>query len=136
GAYYVRLQSHPLTAGVMELLTTPIPESVPAPSEQVAQADTAGLPEIPGLPTARPSATPTMTPSPEPTAEPTEEATPVPTETPTATPTITPTPTPEPLPVSMVLEGITNEKQGFNNCGPANLTIMLNFYGDPATQTE
>lgn len=136
GAYYVRLQSHPLTAGVMELLTTPIPESVPPPSEQVVQADTGALPEIPGLPTARPSATPTMTPSPEPTAEPTEEATPIPTETPTATPTITPTPTPEPLPVSVILEGITNEKQGFNNCGPANLTIMLNFYGDPATQAE
>ena len=48
----------------------------------------------------------------------------------------TPTPTPEPLPESAMLEGLQNQKQAFNNCGPANLTIVLNFLGNPITQEE
>jgi hypothetical protein len=35
-----------------------------------------------------------------------------------------------------VLEGIGNIRQTFNNCGPANLTQVLNFYGDDITQEE
>ncbi len=138
GAYYVRLESHPLTAGVIQWITTPIPESLPAPASAVSQADPAQLPEIPGLPTSQPTATPTIEPTAtqSPTAEPTIEVTEEPTAPPTATPTLTPTPTPEPLPISHVLEGLVNQVQEFNNCGPANLTIVLNYYGDPTTQME
>ncbi len=138
GAYYVRLENHPLTAGVMQWITTPIPAALPAPAGAVSQADPAQLPEIPGLPTSLPTATPTVVPTvtQTPTTEPTSLATPEPTAEPSATPTLTPTPTPEPLPVSHVLEGLVNQVQGFNNCGPANLTIVLNYYGDPTTQDE
>jgi tetratricopeptide (TPR) repeat protein len=68
----------------------------------------------------------------------TEEA--VPTAEPTALPTQTPTPaataTPEPIPASHTLDGIVRIQQTFNNCGPANLTQVLNYYGDEITQAE
>lgn len=52
---------------------------------------------------------------------------------PTATP-IPPTPTPEPLPISHRIDGLENEAQKFNNCGPTNATLVLNFWGDPTDQ--
>lgn len=51
-------------------------------------------------------------------------------------PTFTPTPTPTPLPLQFKIDGLVNEPQKFNNCGPTNLTIVLNFYGDTTTQTN
>jgi len=58
---------------------------------------------------------------------------------PTATPTnyISPTPsqtslpsaTPTQLPKAVRLEGITHEYQKFNNCGPANLSMALSYWG-------
>lgn len=62
----------------------------------------------------------------------TEEPTPAATPTSTPTPTITPTPTP--LPRQVRLNGIKRIQQSFNNCGPANLTQVLNWYGDDTTQ--
>jgi tetratricopeptide (TPR) repeat protein len=59
--------------------------------------------------------------------------TPQPTEPP---PTPTNTPTPEPLPASHFLEGMGVIRQTFNNCGPANLTQVLNWYGNDITQEE
>ncbi len=49
----------------------------------------------------------------------------------TPTPTIVPTntPVPTPLPKKVLLEGIEPEKQGFNNCGPSNLSMALGFWG-------
>src|SRR5690606_21758963 len=49
GAYYIRLQHHPLTAGVMELLTTPIPTALPAPLAFVPEEDREESLAIPGL---------------------------------------------------------------------------------------
>lgn len=76
-------------------------------------------------------------------APPTE--TPLPTETPTitptmeftATPTIEPSPTATlvPLPRSVLLEGVKVEAQKANNCGPANLSMLLNFWGWKGDQT-
>ena len=76
-------------------------------------------------------------------APPTE--TPLPTETPTitptleftATPTIEPSPTATlvPLPRSVLLEGVKVEYQKANNCGPANLSMLLNFWGWKGDQT-
>ena len=76
-------------------------------------------------------------------APPTE--TPQPTEAPTITPTteFTPTPTIEPtptatlvpLPRSVLLEGVQVEYQKANNCGPANLSMLLNFWGWTGDQT-
>ena len=76
-------------------------------------------------------------------APPTE--TPLPTDAPTITPTteFTPTPTIEPtptatlvpLPRSVLLEGVQVEYQKANNCGPANLSMLLNFWGWTGDQT-
>jgi len=47
------------------------------------------------------------------------------------TPTITPTPTlmPTPIPTLALLPGIRHEYQKWNNCGPANLSMSLSFWG-------
>lgn len=63
-------------------------------------------------------------------AEPVASPTPAPTTTPA------PTPTPMPLPSRVVLEDMGVVKQSFNNCGPANLTQVLNWYGSDITQED
>ncbi len=127
----------------------PTPAPLPAPAQSSSQtSDT--LQAIPGrqetLPTAtaEPTATATATSLP-PTATPAaviiaNTATPTlePTNTPTPepTPTNTPTPSPTPLPASVTLPNIVNVPQAFNNCGPANLSIVLAYHGDSTTQLD
>jgi hypothetical protein len=48
---------------------------------------------------------------------------------PTATITPTATPSPTPIPESVQLGGITHEYQKWNNCGPANLSMALSYWG-------
>ena len=67
--------------------------------------------------------------------------TPAPEETPTpegdlAQPTGTPEPAPTfaPVPAAFVLEGMGLEYQSMNNCGPANLSMDLTFWGWSTTQ--
>jgi hypothetical protein len=61
--------------------------------------------------------------------------TPTATETPkigpSPTATVTPTPTlePTPLPAQVQLNGIRHEYQKWNNCGPANLSMALSYWG-------
>jgi hypothetical protein len=143
GAYYVRLQNHPLTAGVMDLITTPIPSALPAPvatTEGLDSAEPAGGAveiAIPGLEQSDMPTTPTALPSPTPAGEatimPSAGATIAP-----ALPTSTPPPTPTlaPPPPVHQLEGLETVVQGFNNCGPANLSIVLNYWGDETTQED
>lgn len=76
--------------------------------------------------------TPTVT-APEAT-EPPAEAVASPTPAPTNTPA--PTPTPMPLPNRVMIDGMGVIKQSFNNCGPANLTQVLNWYGSDITQED
>ncbi len=66
--------------------------------------------------------TPTPTPSPSPG--------------PTAIPTQTPTPTtvPTTIPDQVQLTGVRHEYQKWNNCGPANLSMALSFWGWDGTQ--
>jgi tetratricopeptide (TPR) repeat protein len=87
------------------------------------------------VPTSVPAAIPTDAPTPQSTIEPTtipaqpiSEATfaPTPTLYPTSTPTLHPTSTP--LPPSVLLMGITCERQFMNNCGPATLSMYLSYY--------
>ncbi len=61
------------------------------------------------------------TPSPTPT--------PTPGPTPTFTPEPSPTPQPTPLPASVRLQGLRHEYQQWNNCGPANLSMALSYWG-------
>ncbi len=79
-----------------------------------------------------PTVTPTHTPVP-PTATPTS---PGPTDTPEPSPT--PTETPTPLPESTILDGVVYVDQHgrWNYCGPANLTMALNFWGWPGSRDD
>jgi hypothetical protein len=51
--------------------------------------------------------------------------------TPTPEPTLPPTITPTPLPESVILDGVVyvDQHNRWNYCGPANLTMALNFWG-------
>lgn len=122
---------------VINLLSTPVPTALPAARIPVS-ADrlditlpTLEQPTITSTP--RPSPTiqkflpQTFTPQAEPIIEPT--ATLLPTETPS------PTPTPR-LPSRVELDGLEIIAQQFNNCGPANLTIVLNYYAQDLNQSE
>ena len=40
------------------------------------------------------------------------------------------------MPLQFQINGLVNEPQKFNNCGPTNLSIVLNYFGDSTTQTE
>lgn len=66
----------------------------------------------------------------EPSITPTNYVSPTPTQTPT------PTPTPTPIPDSVRLEGVVHEYQKFNNCGPANLSMALSFWGWEGDQRD
>ena len=90
-----------------------------------------GVAQMDAMKTQTASAPPTATPTPteEPTITPTLEFTPTPTIEPTATPTL------KPLPKSVLLEGVQVENQKANNCGPANLSMLLRFWGWKGDQT-
>jgi len=74
-----------------------------------------------------------LTPSPAASPTPTSTA-PGLTQTPLPSPTATTTPTP--LPAQALLTGIRHEYQKFNNCGPANLSMALSYWGWPGDQRD
>lgn len=80
----------------------------------------------------------TATPAPSATTLP-PTATPLP-DMPTATPepSLTPTLTPTPLPESVILDGVVyvDQHNRWNYCGPANLTMALNFWGWPGNRDD
>jgi hypothetical protein len=149
GRYRVALSERsPLLSGITEDViehVAPVPTALPA----ALARDTATQVDISALLALQPtlavsSPTPTMAVTAEPTkpvaleAQATFEATVAPTLPPTPAPTPTPEPTVtlQPLPAKVTLEGMGIVRQTFNNCGPANLTQVLNFYGDEITQAE
>jgi hypothetical protein len=105
---------------VLALASTPLPTALPAPTMDRLRA-TAVI-TIPTLPP------PTATPSP--TSQPTNQPTVRPTHQPTATPSATP------LPTAVRLTGLEIVPQKFNNCGPANLSLVLSYYGLPDDQFD
>ncbi|VAW34341.1 hypothetical protein MNBD_CHLOROFLEXI01-1202, partial [hydrothermal vent metagenome] len=120
----------------MDIGVTPLPTSLPIPAGAVANSQVIipAIAEIVATATEEPTAVPTQPAPVKEDDEVTETA--VPTAIPTATPLPTIAPTAVPLPSKVRLEGMKIIPQGFNNCGPANLTINLNYYGNPTTQTE
>ena len=69
-----------------------------------------------------------------PTSPPTEvSAAYTPPPTATATPIPSPTPTP---PIAVSLTGLRHEHQGWNNCGPATLSMLLSYWGCERTQSD
>lgn len=55
--------------------------------------------------------------------------TPAPLSSATSVIQISPTLTPTAIPDSVILPGIVHEYQSFNNCGPANLSMLLSYWG-------
>ncbi len=134
GRYRVALQERsPFLGSLMEEViqeVAPAATALPAPVQTAVPVDIAALIATPTAePTATPSPTTAVTQAP---VVATEAITAVPTET--LTPTETPTP--QPPPTRIVLPGLTAIRQTFNNCGPANLTQVLNFYNYAITQEE
>lgn len=108
---------------VLALAMTPVPTALPAP-ERVVGRETAVI-LIPTLPLPSATPAPSQTPTPLPAiGSPTSVS-------PTLTPTFTPTPTAsrQPPPAASRLEGLVITPQKFNNCGPTNLSMVLNYYG-------
>ncbi len=123
---------------VLASVATPLPDAVPIPAGALARADEPiSLPtlDFAPTPTSQPTATP---PTPTPTPQPQQEASAPPAPEATMTPTATPTelPTPAPLPATHAIQNVQSARQNFNNCGPANLSIVLNYWGDATTQLE
>ncbi|HEX6385929.1 MAG TPA: C39 family peptidase [Anaerolineae bacterium] len=140
GRYRVALEERSpflssIAEGVMGAVA-PTATALPAPvGASQSQVDIAAL--IGSQPTATEEATAIPAESDgedETTAAPTEEPTATP--SPTPEPTQTATPTPEPPPPRVLLTGIQAVRQSFNNCGPANLTTVLNFHGYDITQEQ
>ena len=130
GEFRVRLARLPLGETLLDIGVTPLPTALPAPANVVARSHIV-------IPTVT---LPTEVATSAPTAVPTEAvetaATPLPTLQPTNTPSPTPSPTAIPLPRQARIDGLKIMPQGFNNCGPANLTINLNFFGNATSQAE
>jgi hypothetical protein len=92
----------------------------------------------------QPASQPTALPSPiSPSVQPNEVHPLTPASSPTAEPTATgvpPTPTPSvylaPIQSSVVISGVEHEYQGWNNCGPTTLKMLLKYYGQSVTQKE
>ncbi len=138
GRYRVALQERaPLLGNISESVinqVAPMAE-IPAPAQAVAGTNSV---DINSLIAVESTAVPTQPPPPTATAAAeleVSESEPVePTAIPTNTPEPTPSPTPEPLPTAVTLADMSVVKQTFNNCGPANLTQVLNWYGNDITQ--
>lgn len=119
-----------LPEDVIRLAITPLPTALPLPENPVA-FDSA-LPTMPATPIqTKTSLLATAVALPKSTIIPENSS---PTNTPQPTPTFTPSPTL--LPKRTILTGLTNEPQKYNNCGPANLTILFNYYDKDFDQLE
>ena len=114
---------------LLALVTTPVPTALPAPT-RLRPAPTIVLPTLAPSPTH--TLPPTFTPPPTSVLATAVAVTATPIST--SSPTITPSPTP--LPPNVFIKGIAGIPQQFNNCGPANLTQVLNFYGMDADQRD
>jgi tetratricopeptide (TPR) repeat protein len=140
GRYRVALQERsPFLSSVVEGVidqVAPMASALPVAvvSANEPQVDINSLISVTAVSEPTATANPTETPTTAPEISADELATPLPTNTPIPTPTNTPTP--EPLPGSLILEDMGVIRQTFNNCGPANLTQVLNYMGYDITQEE
>lgn len=112
---------------IVEQVTTPLPTALPAPATPLpgalelalATREPTQVPITVLTPTSSSLSAPTPTPSRLITVEPSH--------TPSSTSLLAPTTIP--LPPYGYIEGLPIIPQKFNNCGPTNLTIVLNYYG-------
>lgn len=121
---------------MLALVTTPLPTALPAPvlpaiSPTILVPTETAVPPTPEVTPTGLTTTTAESDSTNSTAQPTPSLVP----SPTATPTTTPTPTPS-LPAVANISGLSIIPQKFNNCGPTNLTIVLNYYGVAVDQFD
>jgi tetratricopeptide (TPR) repeat protein len=95
-------------------------------SDTIATADPARMAMMQGTLTAVQDLAAAQTPS----------ATPSLAQTEAELPSVTPSSTRPPLPASVTLSPFVHEYQGWNNCGPATLSMLLNFWGWDGNQTK
>ena len=146
GRYRVALaERSPVLSGILEDVmdqVAPVATALPAPQTASASEPVVDISQLLSEEPANVSITleppataiPTAEPTPEPEA--TEIIIPTATSEPTVTATATPEPTPEPLPERVLLDGMGVIRQTFNNCGPANLTQVLNFHQYDISQED
>ncbi len=120
---------HYVPEAIVERVTTPLPTALPPPPTAAAAPDALALALSTPIPTSAPTATAV---APVPTVA---EASPA-TATPFATPTVLPSPTSPPLSAAVRIDGLPIIPQKFNNCGPTNATIVLNYYGVAVDQSD
>lgn len=118
---------------ILARITTPVPTSLPPP-EAVPLREQLTIPLI-DIAESSPTAAVPPSPPPAPAGSPIIAAA---AETPTATPTPAPTPLPIPTspPPSAFVDGIKIVAQEFNNCGPANLSMLLRYFQTDISQLE
>lgn len=126
GPWLVRLQSHPLTAGVVAW-ARPVPATLPTRPPPDAMPP-------PPVPSPPPTAVPTPTPLPTTSTTPTAAAALAATLPAVPTATALP-PTATPLPARHVLADVAVVAQSFSNCGPANLAIVLDYWDSAESQS-
>jgi hypothetical protein len=133
---------HYLPAPLAALVTTPLPTALPAPTGAADAAELALLAAIPtvAIPTATAPAT-AIAPAPAATAPPSPlEPQNAPLATPPAETTPPPLATRPPPPATLPPYGRVADipiiPQKFNNCGPTNLTLVLNHYGVAVNQLD
>ncbi len=148
GRYRVALEERsPFLSEITEDIihqVAPAATALPAPNvnsqrPQITIPSIAAVEEEPTLeptPTEEPTVEPTEIPDEETAGEEPEANVPTSTPEPTNTPAPTPAPTLQPRPRAYRIEGMERIQQAFNNCGPANLTQVLNWHGLPTTQEE
>ncbi len=136
-----------ITEGVIDAVA-PVATALPAPArtnqgEEISIASLIAEVETTAQPTqaaVEPTSAAVATPVPELGDESAPEASAASAADEPAPPTMTPVPQPTatsaPVPDSHVLEGIGAIQQTFNNCGPANLTQVLNYLGNETTQVQ
>jgi len=122
-----------LPGPLQNLRHRPHPDALPTPVSAWAENPTESW-----IPTPNEGWSPTDDPPPTegplPTHKPTvPAATPKPSLMPT--PTMEPSPTPT-SPAIVTLTGLRHEHQGWNNCGPATLTMLLSYWGCERTQQD
>lgn len=128
---------------VLGVISEPLPAALPVPQQPATTIDLDPLLDIQPTPTPlpvqrdAPSRTEVATTPPPGSGESGPAATPI--ASPVATggsPTITPSPTSWPLPAQVTLSGVDIIPQKFNNCGPANLSMVLAYHGLEHSQLD
>lgn len=126
---------HYVPETIVEMVTTPLPTPLPPTAPAPAALELALSTPTPAPPS--PTATvPTPAVTPEAATVATDESPPTDTPAPSPTPEQSPTPARPPLPASVRIDGLPIIPQKFNNCGPTNMTIVLNYYGVEVDQFD